>query len=153
MARRTYTSIDDYIAAAAPAARPVLRKIRAIVGRTAPDAEETISYGIPAFRQSGILIYFAAFTAHIGVFPPVQGDAALMRAVSRYAGEKGNLRLPLDQPIPYALIERVVKARMRQQAATSTAKKKKKKKKTAARRSSARPTRQAIASRSRTPSR
>ena len=87
----------------------ILERIRSTIRRAAPGAQETISYQIPAFRLNGVLVYFAAFKKHIGFYPPVRGDAALEKAVSRYAGEKGNLRFPLDEPIPYALIARIVK--------------------------------------------
>ena len=79
-------NIDQYIAAAAPAARPFLREIRRVVRAAAPRAEELISYRMPAFRQHGILIYFAAFKRHLGVFPPVSGDAKLEKALGPYAG-------------------------------------------------------------------
>jgi len=88
--------------------------MRATIAKAAPDATETISYGIPAFKLRRILIYFAAFKHHIGLYPPVKGDAALQKAVARYAGEKGNLRFPIDQKIPYALIARIVKSRATQ---------------------------------------
>ncbi len=104
------TTIDDYIASAADRARPVLKKIRAIVRKTAPGATEAISYGIPTFKLDGrVLVHFAAFKNHIGLYPPVSGDARIEKAAERYAGEKGNLRFPLDEPIPYELIERIVK--------------------------------------------
>jgi uncharacterized protein YdhG (YjbR/CyaY superfamily) len=64
------------------------------------------------FKLNGTLVYFAAFKKHIGLFPPVRGDAGLMRAVKPYAGPKGNLQFPLAEPIPYALIRRIVKARV-----------------------------------------
>jgi len=115
------TSIDEYIAAAPPRARPLLAEIRQVVRAAAPQAEEIISYRMPAFRQGGILIYFAAFTHHIGVFPPVSGDPTLERALEPYAGPKGNLRFPLDQPIPYALIRRIVRLRLRQGLARASA--------------------------------
>jgi uncharacterized protein YdhG (YjbR/CyaY superfamily) len=111
--RRPAQTVDDYIAAFAPATQLVLRKIRETVRAAAPQATETISYRMPAFRLNGMLIYFAAFKRHIGLFPPVRGDASLMRAVKPYAGPKGNLQLPLDKPVPYALIRRIVKARVR----------------------------------------
>jgi uncharacterized protein YdhG (YjbR/CyaY superfamily) len=69
---------------------------------------------MPALKTDGILVYFAAFKNHIGLFPPVSGDAAIEKAIAKYAGEKGNLRFPLDEPIPYALIARIVKLRARQ---------------------------------------
>src|SRR5262245_35106287 len=92
------TTIDEYIAATAPGVRATLRKIRQTIRRAAPGAEEVISYRMPAFRLDGMLVYFAAFRQHIGFYPPVRGNAALVKAASRYAGEKGNLRFPLDEP-------------------------------------------------------
>lgn len=110
-------SIDEYIAAFPPEVRDILERIRSTIRKAAPDAQETISYRMPAFVQNGILVYFAAFKKHIGLYPPVKGDAALERAISPYAGEKGNLRFPLDQPVPYDLIERIVKLRVKQNLA------------------------------------
>lgn len=82
--------------------------------QAAPDAEEVISYRMPALRQNGMLVYFAAFKKHIGLFPPVRGEAKLVREASAYAGPKGNLQFPLDEPIPYDLIRRIVKARVKE---------------------------------------
>ena len=112
--------IDEYVAQAPPATRPILQKIRAIVREEAPGAEERISYRMPAFFQSGAIIYFAPFTHHIGMFPPVKGDAALEKALAKYRGEKGNLRFPLDEPMPYPLIRRVVRARLKALRAKQT---------------------------------
>ena len=106
--------IDEYIAAFPPDVQAVLAKIRATVRRAAPPAEEIISYRMPAFRQGGILVYFAAFRKHIGLYPPVRGDAALEKSIAPWAGPKGNLQFPLDQPIPYDLIGRIVKLRLKQ---------------------------------------
>jgi uncharacterized protein YdhG (YjbR/CyaY superfamily) len=108
------SSVDNYLAAVAADARPVLKKIRAIVKAVAPQAQETISYQMPAFRQGRVFVYFAAFKAHIGIYPPVNGSAVLQIALQRYRGEKGNLKFPLDQPMPYGLIKRVVMALKRQ---------------------------------------
>ena len=107
-------TIDEYIAASSDRARPILRRIRSIVRKAAPQATEAISYGIPTFKLDGALVHFAAFRNHIGFYPPVKGDARLQRAAKRYAGEKGNLKFPLDEPIPYELIERIVRFRVRQ---------------------------------------
>jgi len=106
--------IDAYIATFPPDVQAILEKIRSTVREAAPDAEEKISYRIPAFTLEGNLIYFAAFKRHIGVYPPVRGPEALVRAVAAYANEKGNLRFPLDEPMPYGLIGRIVKARVRE---------------------------------------
>lgn len=116
--RRKPANIDDYIAGFEPDVRAILERIRDTIRRAAPDARETISYGIPAFRQKRILVYFAAFKAHIGFYPPIRGDAKLEAAAARYAGEKGNLRFPLDEPMPYALIGRLTKLRVRQEGLT-----------------------------------
>ena len=103
----------------AATARPILKKIRAIVRKAAPGAVETISYRMPAFKLDGrILIYFAAFKNHIGLYPPIRGDARIEKAVEPYAGEKGNLRFPFDEPIPYDLIERIVRLRVSQNRVT-----------------------------------
>jgi uncharacterized protein YdhG (YjbR/CyaY superfamily) len=105
-------TIDEYIAAFPPEVQSILKKIRSTIRKAAPGAQEKISYKIPAFTLDGDLIYFAAFKKHIGVFPPVRGDEKLGKELSRYRGEKGNLRFPLGEPIPYELIARVVKARI-----------------------------------------
>src|SRR5580658_6388391 len=112
--RATPKSIDKYIASFSPEIQAILEKIRLTIRNAAPDAQETISYNIPTFTLNVALVHFAAFKKHIGFFPPVRGDARLEKAASKYAGEKGNLRFPLDQPIPYSLIERLVKLRMKQ---------------------------------------
>src|SRR5271167_2143431 len=110
--QKTPRTVDDYIATFAPDTQAVLQKIRQTVKAVAPDAEETISYRIPAFKLNGMLVYFAAFKKHIGLYPPVRGDDELMRAVKPYAGPKGNLQFPFEKPIPYALIRRIVKVRV-----------------------------------------
>lgn len=117
-------SIDEYIAAFPPGVQAILRKIRATAAAAAPDASEKISYRMPAFVQDGILIYFAAFKNHIGVFPPVSGDPGLERSLKRYMGPKGNLKFPLDEPVPYDLIKRIVALRLRQNVAKAAAKRK-----------------------------
>ncbi len=110
-------NIDEYIASFPPDVQTILQKIRSTVRHAAADAQESISYRIPAFRLQGTLVYFAAFKKHIGFYPPVRGDAKLAKAVSPYAGEKGSLRFPLDRPIPYTLIARIVKLRVKQNLA------------------------------------
>ena len=118
-------SIDEYIGVSPSEVQPILKKIRMTISAAAPGAQEVISYRMPAFRRHGILVYFAAFKAHIGLYPPVSGDASLEKALSPYAGPKGNLRFPLDRPIPYALIKRVVLLRVKQDLARAAAGRKK----------------------------
>lgn len=120
-ASRVPGSIDAYIAGFPPEVRAILEEVRSTVGGAAPDASEAISYGIPALMQDGALVYFAAFKRHIGFYPPVHGDAKLEKAVARYANDKGNLRFPLDEPMPLALIRRIVRHRLKQNRATANA--------------------------------
>lgn len=114
-------TIAEYIALFPPDIQDILQKIRTTIQEAAPEAQEAISYAIPAFRLNGVLVYFAAFKKHIGFYPPVRGDAALEKAVAKYAGEKGNLQFPLDEPIPYRLITRIVKHKVRQNTAKPAA--------------------------------
>jgi len=118
-----YATIDEYIAACPGDVRPLLHKIRATIKKAAPKAEEVISYQMPAFKLDGILVYIGAFKKHIGLYPPVR-DPKLKKETSIYAGPKGNLQFPLDEPIPYALITKIVKANAKSNAARLTAKKK-----------------------------
>jgi uncharacterized protein YdhG (YjbR/CyaY superfamily) len=118
--RATPRNMDEYIATFSPEVQAILEKIRVTIRNAAPNAQEIISYSIPAFRLKGVLVYFAAFKKHIGLFPPVKGDAKLMKAASIYAGKKGNLQFPLDQPIPYGLIEKIVKVRVKRDLSKAT---------------------------------
>lgn len=122
---KTPGDIDEYISAFSPEVQKILEEMRLTIRSAAPGAQETISYRMPAFTQNGVLVYFAAFKKHIGLFPPVKGDEKLVKAVSRYAGEKGNLRFPLDEPIPYGLIKKIVTVRLKQNLAKVAAKGKK----------------------------
>jgi uncharacterized protein YdhG (YjbR/CyaY superfamily) len=106
-------TIDDYIAGCSTEAQKILQKIRRIVRSVAPEAEERISYRMPAFALNGMLIYFAAFKTHIGIFPPVKGNAKFQRDTVAYRGPKGNFKFPLESP-PYELIERLVGFRLKE---------------------------------------
>lgn len=114
-------TIDDYIALHPADVQEILGKIRATVRKAAPDAEERISYRMPAYFLEGALVYFAAFKKHIGFYPPVH-DEALRPQLARYAGPKGNLQFPLTEPIPYPLITKIVKARIKENRALRAAK-------------------------------
>jgi uncharacterized protein YdhG (YjbR/CyaY superfamily) len=117
--------VDEYIAKYAPEVQAVLQQVRQVVRSAAPDAHEVISYRMPALKQHGILVYFAAFKNHIGLYPPIKGDARLHKAAAPYAGEKGNLRFPLDQPIPFDLIAGLTRLRVAQDLANAAAKRNK----------------------------
>ena len=115
-------SVDEYIASFEPEVRAILQKVRVTVRAAAPGATELISYRMPALKQHGVLVYFAAFKSHIGFYPPIRGNAKLEQEASVYAGEKGNLRFPLDKPIPYRLIGALTKLRAKQDAAHAATK-------------------------------
>ncbi len=116
--------IDSYISQFPGDTQAILEKVRATIREASPEAVETISYQMPAYKQHGILVYFAAWKKHIGLYPPISGDKALEKAVAKYAGPKGNLQFPLNEPIPYDLIERIVKLRVKQDEAKAAAKRK-----------------------------
>jgi uncharacterized protein YdhG (YjbR/CyaY superfamily) len=118
-------NFDDYISNFPSDLQAVLNKVRETIRKVAPDAIEVISYRMPAFKQYGILIYFAAWKKHIGLYPPISGDKALEKAVAPYSGPKGNLQFPLNKPIPYELIARIVRLRVKQDADKAGAKRKK----------------------------
>lgn len=103
--------IDEYIAGFPADVQKILRKIRATIHKAAPDAEEAIKYQIPTFVLNGNLIHFAAYKTHIGLYPAPRGVDEFKDEVAAYEGGKGTLRFPLDEPIPYALISRIVKYR------------------------------------------
>ena len=124
----SFTNVDEYIADCPAEVQALLKQVRSTIRKAAPAAEETISYGMPAYRLNGPLVYFAACKNHIGFYPPVKGDERLLRAIAPYANEKGNLRFPLAQQIPYALIGRIVKARIRENAERAAARHRKAKK-------------------------
>src|SRR6202171_493970 len=116
--------IDGYISQFPPNVQAILQKVRSTISSAAPEAKETISYLMPAFKLHGILVYFAAWEKHIGLHPPISGDKTLEKAIALYAGPKGNLQFPLDEPIPHDLIERIVKVRVKQDSAQGGAKRK-----------------------------
>ena len=120
-----FPGVDAYIAGFPPAVRARLAQIRRTVRAAAPKASEGMSYKIPAYRQHNIIVYFAGFQKHIGLFPPVRGDARLEKAVAKYAGPKGNLKFPHDEPLPLPLIARIARQQARADAARAVARTKK----------------------------
>ena len=105
--KNQFETMDEYIKAFPKDVQSVLEKIRQSVRKAAPEAEETISYRMPAFKLKGrVLVYFAAFRRHIGLYPPAPRE--FKNEVSKYEGPKGNLKFPTDEPIPYDLVTRIV---------------------------------------------
>lgn len=114
-------TVDEYIESFPPDIQAVLRTIRTTVQQSAPQAEERISYRMPALFQNGVVVYFGAFKSHLGLFPPVE-DPALLAQVAQYAGPKGNLQFPYSAPMPLDLITAIVRARVKSNAAKAAAK-------------------------------
>lgn len=105
--------IDEYIAGFPNDVQKILEKIRLTIRKAAPDAEETIKYQMPTFTLNGNLIHFAAFKKHIGLYPVPRGSETFKDELSKYEGAKSTVRFPLDKPIPFALISKIVKFRVK----------------------------------------
>jgi uncharacterized protein YdhG (YjbR/CyaY superfamily) len=118
------TTIDEYIAMRPAPTQVVLERVRVTIGKSVPDAEECISYGIPAFRFNGrILLYFAGWTEHYSIYPASDRMVtAFEGALDEYRVSKGTLRFPLEKPIPVKLIGRIAKFRAQELAAHKSAK-------------------------------
>jgi len=107
--RPAFATIDEYIEAFPADVRTILQKIRRTIQSAAPGMTEAISYGIPAFKLNGkSLIYFAAFKNHVSVYPAPRGAREFADEIASYKGGKGTVQFPLDKPIPYDLITRIV---------------------------------------------
>lgn len=122
----TVKSIDAYIAGFPPEVQAILRKIRAIIHAAAPKAEEAIKYQIPTFVLHENLVHFAAFRKHIGFYPTSSGIEQFKDALAAYHIGRGSVQFPLDKPIPYPLIQRIVKFRVREVGQRMAAKAKEK---------------------------
>jgi len=106
--------IDEYIRLFPDDIQALLQSLRQTIREAAPDAEETISYQMPAFKQNGMLVYFAAFKKHIGFYPTSSGIEAFREELSAYEGSKGTVRFPIDKPLPLDLVRDIVKFRVRE---------------------------------------
>lgn len=109
--KTTFNNIDDYIAGFPVDVQNILQQIRTTIKQAVPDAEETISYAMPAFKYNGILAYFAAFRNHIGFYALPSGNEAFKKELQHYKTGKGSIQFPLNKPIPIDLITRIVKRR------------------------------------------
>lgn len=114
MPRIRFDDIDSYIASFPEETRKLLEEVRETIRKAAPEAEERINYGIPTFTLNGNLVHFAAFSAHIGFYPTPSGIEAFNKELSVYEGAKGSVKFPIDKPIPYDLISRIVKFRVKE---------------------------------------
>jgi uncharacterized protein YdhG (YjbR/CyaY superfamily) len=107
-------TIDDYLASQPLEKRATLEKFRTIIQKAAPKATEVISYGMPAFKQEGILVYFAAFKNHYGFFPSASPIIVFKKELLPYTTSKGAIQCPPDKPLPVKLIQAIVKFRIAQ---------------------------------------
>jgi len=119
-------TINEYIALFPKDVQEILEKIRDTIQKAAPDAEETINYQMPTFTLQGTLVHFAAFKNHIGFYPTPTGIEKFKKELSGYKGAKGSVQFPLDEPIPYGLIEKIVTFRVKENLQRSAARGKKK---------------------------
>lgn len=121
-----FQSIDEYIATFPAGIQAILEELRAAIRAAAPDAEERISYQMPAFALHGNLVYFAAAKHHIGFYPTSSGIAAFQQELSAYEGSKGAVRFPIGQPLPLDLIRRMVEFRVAENLSRAATKSRKK---------------------------
>lgn len=123
-------TIDEYIAGFPSEVQEILKKIRTTIKDAAPEAEEAIKYGMPTFVFHGNLVYFGAFTHHIGFYPVPTGIEAFKQELSVYKMGKGSIQFPFDKPMPFDLITKIVQFRAIENAERAATKKKSRKKST-----------------------
>lgn len=110
--KMTFKSIDEYILQFPLEVQDKLNSLRKVIKESAPDAVEKISYNMPAFNFHGNLVYFAAFKKHIGFYPTSSGIFAFEHELSEYKSSKGAVQFPIEKPLPYELIRKMVKFRV-----------------------------------------
>jgi len=120
-----FKDIDEYISNFPEDIREILQQLRVTIQEAAPNAVEKIRYQMPTFALAGNLIHFAAYKNHIGLYPTPSGVKSFEKQLSVYKSGKGSIQLPLDQPIPYALVTKIVKYRVKENVSALAARKKK----------------------------
>ena len=113
--RHVAKTVDEYIGGFPSDVQTILKRIRSTIRKAAPKAEERISYGIVGYFQNGTLIFFAGFKNHVSVYPAPRAEPEFKKELADYKGGKGTVQFPLNEPIPYDLITRIVKFRLSQQ--------------------------------------
>jgi uncharacterized protein YdhG (YjbR/CyaY superfamily) len=111
---RQFKTMDEYIGTFPEDVQRILNELRQTIKDAAPDAQETINYQIPTFTLNGNLVHFAAFEKHIGFYPAPSGMEAFKKELSAYKGAKGSVQFPIDEPLPLALIRRIVEYRVKE---------------------------------------
>ncbi len=113
-AKKQFETIDEYIATFPEPVQKTLKKLRQTIKDSAPEAKETVSYQMPAFKLNGILVYFAVFKNHIGFYPTASGVSNFEKELTQYETSKGTIKFPIDKPIPLDLIRRIVTFRVKE---------------------------------------
>lgn len=121
-----FKTVDEYLSALPTKTKTILKVLRKTIKQAAPQAEELISYNIPAYKLNGLLIYFAAWKEHVSIYPRTSGmEKAFKKELSGYEGSKGTVKFPINRPIPFSLISKIVKFRVQENLAKSRTKAKK----------------------------
>lgn len=119
-----FKTVDEYLSAFPASTKKILQQVRKTIKQAAPNAEELISYNMPAFKLNGVLVFFAGYENHVGFYPTPSGIEAFKKELSNYMWAKGSVQFPLDKPMPLDLITRIVKYRVKENAEkVATAKK------------------------------
>jgi uncharacterized protein YdhG (YjbR/CyaY superfamily) len=114
MPKKVFKTIDEYIASFPRNVQSILEEIRQAIRDSAPEAQEAISYGMPTFKLNGNLVHFAAFKNHIGFFPTPSAIEAFKEELSDYEVSKGTVRFPMNKPIPFDLVRKIVRYRVKE---------------------------------------
>ena len=122
-----FKTVDEYLSALPANTKEILKELRKTIKQAAPQAEELISYNMPAFKLNGMLVYYAAYKDHIGFYPTPSGIEAFKKELSDYEGAKGSIKFPIDKPLPLGLITKIVKFRLKENLEKAETKVKKKK--------------------------
>jgi len=107
-------TVDEYIASFPKQIQVLLNQLREVIKKTAPKADEVISYSMPAYKQNGILVYFAANKNHIGFYPTASPIKIFKEDLSNFKTSKGAIQFPFDKPLPITLIKKIVKFKIKQ---------------------------------------
>jgi len=111
---KSFQNIDDYIANFPEDVQKVLEQVRVTIQKAAPQAEEAISYQMPTFKLNGNLVHFAAWKNHIGFYPTPSGTKEFQKEIAKYVFAKGSIQFPLNEPMPLALITKIVNFRVKE---------------------------------------
>src|SRR5437899_8523818 len=117
------TNVDHYIAGFPEETQKHLNRLRSIIRKAAPAAEESISYGMPAYKLQGTLVYFGGFKNHVGFYPTASGIKNFQEEIAAYKNSKGAVQFPLNEPLPVKLVEKIVTFRVNENAAKNPGRK------------------------------